>query len=259
MNMQQKRPEIIAHRGESYDAPENTLAAFELAWQRGADAVELDVHLTADGRFVCIHDPDAHRTTGVAHRICDTSFAQLQQCDAGSWKAPGYAGQKLPAMEEVLATIPAGKRLLIEIKVGPACVGAFVDVLAQAGKPPQQTAVISFDLGTCREVKQRRRELKVYYLSSFKQEQASGKWTPTVEDLVAAATDAKLDGLDLSWRGPLDQAFVRKVREAGLEWYAWTVNEPDIARQLIALGVDGITTDRPAWLREQLMFQAAGK
>src|SRR5438477_1876233 len=93
--------EIVAHRGESADAPENTLAAFRLAWERHDDAIELDVHLTADGQLIVCHDPDTRRTTGVKKVIKETPLAELRELDAGRWKGPQWAGEKLPTLDEV--------------------------------------------------------------------------------------------------------------------------------------------------------------
>src|SRR5262249_38764427 len=101
------RMEIIAHRGASHDAPENTLAAMRLAWAQGADAIECDVHLARDGELVVVHDPDARRTTGVALEVARASVAELQQLDAGRWKDARFAGEKIPTLDEVLALVPA--------------------------------------------------------------------------------------------------------------------------------------------------------
>src|SRR3954468_15593010 len=110
---------IIAHRGASRDAPENTLAAVRLAWAQHADAVEIDVHLTRDGRLAVIHDPDTQRTTGVPRIVAQSTFAELSELDAGAWKNARFAGEKIPALEDVLAVVPDGKRLFVEIKGGP--------------------------------------------------------------------------------------------------------------------------------------------
>ena len=100
------------------------------------------------------------------------------------------------------------------------------------------------------EAKQKLPQLKAYYLSSFKN--TGTRWSPTVDELIKQAKAINADGLDVAYRGPLDEAFVRKVRNARLELYAWTVNDPDVARDLVKLGVDGITSDKAAWLREEL-------
>ena len=84
--------EIIAHRGASYDAPENTLAAITLAWKRNADAVEIDVYLSRDKKIVVIHDQDTARTTGHHGLVHEQTWAQLRMLDAGAWKAPKWKG-----------------------------------------------------------------------------------------------------------------------------------------------------------------------
>ena len=103
-------------------APENTLAAFNLAWKQGADAVEIDCHLTADGHLIVCHDGDTQRTTGRKLVIRQSTLAQLRELDAGAWKGARWAGQKLPTLAEVLDTIPENRRLLVEVKVGPEAV-----------------------------------------------------------------------------------------------------------------------------------------
>ena len=119
-------PEIIAHRGESADAPENTLAAFRLAWERDVTSIELDVHLSADDRLVVIHDADTERTCGVKRVIKTSRYADLRELDAGRWKGEQFAGEPLVTLEDVLALLPKGKRCIIEVKVGPEAVPALV-------------------------------------------------------------------------------------------------------------------------------------
>src|SRR5262245_50254296 len=110
---------IIAHRGASHDAPENTLAAINLAWQQRADAVEIDVRLSKDGRLVAIHDPTTKRTCCVNHKVSDLTLAELKALDAGQWKGNRWAGEKIPTLYEVLETVPKGKNLVIELKDSP--------------------------------------------------------------------------------------------------------------------------------------------
>src|SRR5215217_259137 len=155
--------ELVAHRGESADAPENTLAAFRLAWERKVDAIELDVHLARDGTLVVCHDPDTKRTTGVAKAIKDSSWDELKGLDAGRWKGRAWEGERMPALGEALATIPEGARCFIEVKVGPEAVPALVEAVRQSGKRPEQLAVISFKAETVAEAKRRLPDLKAYY------------------------------------------------------------------------------------------------
>ena len=108
-------PAIFAHRGASAQAPENTLAAFELAVAQQADAIELDAKLTADGQVVVIHDPTVDRTTGSHGRVKDLTLAQLQSLEAGSFFSEKYRGERIPTLEEVFETL--GKRIFINVEL----------------------------------------------------------------------------------------------------------------------------------------------
>lgn len=244
--------DIIAHRGASHDAPENTLAAFKLGWQQRADAVELDIWLTKDGKIVVCHDANTKRTTGTTKKIPESTLAELRTLEAGSWKDPKWKSEKLPTLTEALALIPAGKRLVIEIKCGPEVLPELERDLKASGKPASQLVIISFKYDVCAEAKKLFPKIPVLYLSSFKQDEATGAWTPTPAELIQKAKAAGLEGINLSYKGPLDAAFVKQTHAAGLKFYVWTVNDADVARKLVAAGADGLTTDRPEWLREQL-------
>src|SRR6478672_5367982 len=101
--------QIIAHRGASFDAPENTLAAIRLGWDQGADGVEFDVRLSRDGQIVVIHDADTRRVANVDRLVSDQTVDELRQLDVGRWKGPQFAGERIPTLAEVLAIVPAGK------------------------------------------------------------------------------------------------------------------------------------------------------
>jgi glycerophosphoryl diester phosphodiesterase len=244
--------EIVAHRGESHDAPENTLASFRLAWERHDDAIELDVHLTKDGQLIVCHDSDTKRTCGVAHVIKETPFDVLRTLDAGKWKGEKWAGEKLPTLAEVLATIPDGKRCFIEIKVGPEAVPAVAKAVRESGKKPEQMCVISFHADTLAEAKRQLPELKAYFLANFKEDKKTKKWSGNIDQFIATAKKCHADGLDLGYRGPVDAEVARKVKAGGLTFQVWTVDDPAAAKRLIGYGAESVTTNRAAWMREQL-------
>jgi glycerophosphoryl diester phosphodiesterase len=244
--------EIIAHRGASYDAPENTLSSVNLAWQQQADAVEVDVHLSRDGRLVVIHDYGTRKTAGVRKKVSAQTLAELKELDVGRWKDRKWTGEKIATLEEVLAAVPDGKRLLVEIKCGPECLQEFVSVFRKSGKRPEQMVAIGFALETMTAIKQELREIEVCWIAEFKRNWRTGRWSPKPEILIEKAKTAKLDGLDLGARGPITRRFVEQVHDAGLTLYVWTVDSPAKARKLFEAGADGITTNRPGWLREQL-------
>jgi glycerophosphoryl diester phosphodiesterase len=242
--------EIVAHRGASFDAPENTIASVKLAWEQKADAAEFDVFLSKDGKIVVIHDATTKRTAGVDAKVAEMTAAELKKLDVGKWKAAKFAGEPVPTLDEVLATVPAGKRVFIEVKCGPEIVPELDRVLTASKLKPEQTAVISFSADVIAAAKKARPDLPAYWVVSLA---PRGQKPRTAEELIAKAKEIKADGLDLSATpAVLDKTFGTKVKDAGLKLYVWTVNDVDLAKQMIAAGVESITTDRPGWLREQL-------
>src|SRR5437762_11744744 len=108
--------EIIAHRGSSFLAPENTLAAVQLGWREGADAAEGDFRLTADGQIVCVHDKTFKRTAGIDRLVAEMTLAEIESLDVGSWKAATFAGERVPTLDQLLDTLPETRRFFVEIK-----------------------------------------------------------------------------------------------------------------------------------------------
>ena len=243
--------DIIAHRGASHDAPENTLASVRLGWAQEADAVEVDVRQSRDGHIVVIHDAHTRRTARVKRLVRAQTLDELRALDVGRWKHPRYAGEKVPTLAETIETVPAGKRLFVEIKCGPECLPEFVEAVRRSGKTPWHVVPIGFNLGTMKLVKWALPEWEVAWVQGFRRTWRGG-WTPTAEKLITLAREAGIDALDLGGRGPVNPTFAAKVHAAGLKLYIWTVDSPAKALRLSAAGVDGITTNRPGWLREKL-------
>ncbi|MFH0944659.1 MAG: glycerophosphodiester phosphodiesterase [Planctomycetota bacterium] len=246
-------PTLIAHRGASHDAPENTLAAFKLAFELGADGIEGDFYLTADGQIVCIHDADTERTAGVKLEVARSTLAELKALDVGSWKDPRFAGERIPTLRAVLAVVPHGKKLLIEIKCGPEILPALERELAKASVPRGQIAVISFDAEVLRFAKSRLPDLSTYWLTSYQRDQETRELHPTLDEVLATLKRTGADALDTKDDpAVVDQPFVEALHKAGYGVHAWTVDDPDAARRLCALGIVSITTNRPDHLRKEL-------
>lgn len=243
--------EIIAHRGFSARAPENTLAAFELAWKSGSDACELDVYLTVDGKTAVIHDKDTKRTAGVTLDVAKSKQAELTALDAGSWKAEEWADEKIPTLEQALATLPQGrKRFFIEIKCGAEIVPELKRILEPMKDRAAQLAIIAFKRDAAAESKKAMPWIKVYRLASGK---TKDKKPTDLTQLIADTKADQLDGLDLGVSDfPWDAAMVKEIRDAGFGLYVWTVNKPADVRRFAKLGVDGITTDDPVMAQEAL-------
>jgi glycerophosphoryl diester phosphodiesterase len=242
--------EIIAHRGASFDAPENTVASLRLGYQQEADAGELDIHLTLDQRIVVLHDDDTARVSGVTNNAAETLLDDLRKLPAGQWgkwKGSGFS-ETIPSLAEVLKVVPHGKRIYIEVKCGPEILPELERVLRASGLKNDQIVLIGFGYETMVQAKAKFPELRIFWLVGADE----NKKYPAVAELIAKARAANLDGLNLEKGFPIDAAFVGEVRKAGLKLYTWTVDDPAVARRLADAGVDGITTNRPKWLREQL-------
>jgi glycerophosphoryl diester phosphodiesterase len=243
-------PDIVAHRGASYDAPENTLASFHLGWQQQADALEGDFHLTADGRIVCMHDAATGRTGDCDLTIKTSTFDQLRQVDVGLHKGARFAGLRIPTLAEVLATVPPGKKVFLELKATPAIVGPFQAELDRLRFPIEQVMVISFDTAVLAEVKRQMPGVKTAWLCGFVD--SDGPARPTIAEILAVLRDIRADGLDCHAHPSIDRAFAAKLRQGGMSFNVWTVDKPEIALRFTDLGVDSITTNRPGFIRQAL-------
>jgi glycerophosphoryl diester phosphodiesterase len=243
--------EIIAHRGYSEKAPENTVSAFNMAWKNKADACELDLYLTKDGKIVIIHDKDTKRTTGVLKVVVDSTLEELRTLDAGSWKGAEWAGEKLPTLEESLATMPTGgKRFFLEIKCGPEVVPALTKALEPMRDRAEQLVIISFKLDAAAAAKKAMPWIKNCLIVAGKDKEKKPR--ADVAPFIEQAKAAGLDGLDLGMDWPWTPAMVKQIRDAGLGVYVWTVDKPTDVARFASLEVDGITTNDPLVVHETL-------
>ncbi len=233
--------EIIAHRGDSYYAPENTMAAVNSAWEKNADAVEVDVYLSADNRVVAIHDKTTGRTGDVDLQVKASTSQELLKVDVGSFKGEEFKGERIPFLEDIMASIPAGKKLFIEIKDTDQVVPYIKEIVEDSGKK-DQVVIIAFNLNTAAASKEAMPAIPVYWLHSAPRG-AAGNARPIPLDIIATAKEHNLDGVDVNHRG-ITKEFVEECRKLGQKVYVWTVNDLSDIRSMADLGVDGITTDR---------------
>ena len=251
--MADTKPLIIAHRGASDQAPENTLAAAELAWRQQADGIEGDFYLTADGHIVCIHDKTTQRTTGIDRRVDRSTLAELQALDAGAFKGPQYVGQRIPTLDQWLDTAPSEGLFILEVKCGPELIAPLKTRLAACPALRQRIRIISFNDAVIRESKRLLPDIPAWLLISYKQNEETGTWTPTLQQVLDKLKACGADGLDTHANPQvITPAFVAALRQAGYALHCWTINDPAAARQFAELGFDSITTNRPAEMRRAL-------
>lgn len=246
-----KTVDLIAHRGESIDAPENTLAAFRLAWERGAVGIEGDFRLNGDGEIVCMHDANARRTTGVDLEISEATSAQIAELDAGSLKGEQWRGEGVPTLRQVLDTIPASGRLLLEIKDGPRLVPVLKRDLEASGFGAEQIVIITFDEEVLVEVRRQLPELKALLLVGVRSE-ADGTASPAAADLIDKLEALDAHGVDAGAADCIDASYVAAIHARRLEFHVWTVDDVEPARRLIEAGVDSITSNRAHYLANAL-------
>ncbi len=232
---------IIAHRGASVLAPENTVASAKLAWESGADAVECDIWLSEDNKIICIHDGNAKRTTGQDFKVSETDSKVLRKLDAGSFKDKKYKGEKLPLLKEIIKTVPDGKELVIELKCKSEILPYMKKEIEKNHKNRSFT-FICFNFQTISDTKVIFPENSCYWLCSN---------AALLEANFSKVAEANLEGVSLGY-AIINEKVMEKADSLNLEVYSWTVDDPQEARRLISLGVKGITTNRPGWLNEHI-------
>ena len=225
-------PAIFAHRGASKYAPENTLAAFELALQQQADGIELDAHLTADARVAVIHDASLNRTTNGTGRIRYQTLQEIQQWDAGE-------GQKVPSLEEVLALVSDQAILNIELKGNLKTSYQLPEIVINLVKDyglAQSVILSSFDPDMLLCARQVMPEIRLGYLYSPR----------IVGRIKYKMYTPRIQPYSLHPHGSLVRPrMLDNARSQGRKVLAWTINRPENMHDLFTMGVDGIITDDP--------------
>jgi len=251
--MDKSQKTLIAHRGESFDAPENTLASINLAWERGAKSVEIDVHLTKDKQIVVIHDNNTLRVSGIKKIIKNSTLDELKLLDIGSFKGEQWKNERIPTLTEVLRTVPEHGKLIIEIKSKELILlNKLKYELSVSGLKFFQIMMIDFDLKTLAKAKQLIPNYKMLWLMSLDYFWPWWLYSVSQRKLIQKLELFNLDGVDV-WAGKLlTKAFIQNLKDAGFLIYTWTVDDPEQARTLLDFGIDGITTNRASWMANQL-------
>ena len=246
---------IVAHRGASYDAPENTLAAFRLAWEQGADAIEGDFYLSKDGHIVCLHDKTTKRVAPGQPEInvAESTLSELRTLDVGSWKNERFATERIPTLSQVLETVPPGKMVFVELKCGPEIVPVLKRELEASELKPEQIVIICFSEAVITQSRMMMPQYKANWLTCYRRRPPESDWQPGLADVLRTLQRSGATGLGTNANlSVINQSFVNAVLSSGQEFHVWTVNDAGMAASLKSLGVQSITTDRPAFLRKAI-------
>ncbi len=236
----------ISHRGESFDAPENTMSAFRLAFGCGTDGLECDIHRTADGILVCSHDDHTGRMGDRICRISDSTFDELSSINVSGGKK-GYPFERIPKFSELLALHRGGMIYYVEVKgEEPELLEPLKQDLEQAGIPKDRIVVISFSKEIILKSKDILPEVKTLWL-------ASGAMPADPEQLIAILTGLRADGIDAcADENRINRAYVNAVKAAGFHFAVWTIDAPGQAKRFMEYGVDSITSNCAGHLRDLL-------
>lgn len=264
----QRRVGVVAHRGAGAGAshperpPENTVQACLWGWAQGAPWVECDVILSGDGVPVVRHDFTTERCADVAVDVSKSTLPELKSLDVGSWKDQRWEDLSISTLGEILAVVPTACGLVIEIKSGPESARPVIEALQASDVGFDRVMIISFNIDTLRAVRKGCPEVPLLWLMSFKHQEGkdeSPSWTVSwragdgrgqrieqpldLEAIITEAIREGFDGLDVTVKHPEELA--AKLHGVGLMLGVWTVNDPQVAVQLVQSGVDEITTDDP--------------
>jgi glycerophosphoryl diester phosphodiesterase len=241
------RPLNFAHRGASYEAPENTLVAFMLAIELGADGIEFDVQMSKDDEAVVIHDFAVEKTTDGTGFVQDKTLAELKALDAGGWFDPIFAGERIPTLQEVIDTV--GHRLLLNVELKSKSLrddglAATVVRTIEENHLLDRVVVSSFNPLVLRLVKQLNQWIPIGLL--YAPDSALLLRRPWFRYLLS------LDALHPHYSA-VDAAYVHWAKKRGYRVNVWTVDGPGDMWQLMRRGVDAMITNRPDLLRQVLL------
>jgi glycerophosphoryl diester phosphodiesterase len=226
---------VMAHRGSSHTAPENTVSSIRKAILDGAGYAEIDLQETADGVVVLMHDYNVQRTTGINKNTWEIQFEELRQASAGAWFSPRFHEEKVPTFEEVVNTAKGYIKLNIELKNNghqKRLAEKTVEILKQKHFD-RDCVVTSFDVGLLKTVKSLDRDIKTGLIIGNK---------PAALENLLKSRDYEAISINFT---VIDQDFMKLAKENNKEVFAWTVNDPKVMSDLLHLGVNNIITNDP--------------
>lgn len=237
---------LIAHRGMSEIAPENTPAAYNEAVKRGF-SFECDVYKTKDDRVFSFHDPDLKRITGIAKRCADCTWDEVKNLDVGSWKGEKWKDQRPSSLEDILALARDGRLIEIDVKSGPEIVPVIKKIVAaQTNATPRNIVFASARKETIRAFREQMPEFSAWIGVTCRRGWSHKAPPLPVEEAIEIARFSKADGVALQFDSKLITAqYIKALKDAGYVVNVWTVDSPKAARLAAERGADSITSNRP--------------
>ncbi|MBS3199774.1 glycerophosphodiester phosphodiesterase family protein [Turicibacter bilis] len=231
--------QIIAHRASATHAPENTLAALDYAILSGAHMAEIDVQQTKDGEIILMHDANLKRTTGFNRKVSEATYSDIQTLEAGNWFSSEFDGEPVPTLEEVLQRSKGQITLMIEIKAKdhPVDVARKVIELIKTYNMEKECLIGAMDYRVLQAVKMINPKIQTVYITAL----AYGDYQD-LEDVDYYSIEASF----------ISYALIDQIHRSGKQIYAWTVNKESTMQSMISMQVDGIVTDDPVLLQNQL-------
>ena len=237
----------ISHRGESIDAPENTLDAFKLSLERATDGMECDVRLTADGEVVVSHDNTTLRTGNAKVNVETSTYEELLKVRVYGAKEDLYPNAVIPLLRDTFQYLGENREYYIELKgTNPALLPAVQKVVENSGINPDQIIFISFNATFIRDIKRAMPQYKALWLDGLVRDY--GMVTP--QELVDKLEELGVDGIDASAHPETSPELIEAVHKAGKIYAIWTVDNPYQAEYFVKMGVDSVTSNRAGMLKE---------
>lgn len=241
-------PLIIAHRGFSSLAPENTLVAYRKAIEVGAEMAECDTYLTKDGVPILLHDRTLKRTTGTDAPPRALTLEEIQKLDAGKWKDPEYAGERVPTLKELMTLVKGKLRLVIEIKEHE-IEEPVLKVIHESGVPLEELMIFSFYYDVVEKMAKLEPLLPTTWLVGDLPYDRAGR-----HEVIRQALAARCSAVGLPYERA-EPTFLRSAHKAGLQVFVWTVDEPADMKYLLRIGADAIITNKPDVLKKVLSVE----
>lgn len=246
----QSKPLVVAHRGASKRAPENSYEAFKLAFRKHADAVEVDIRVTKDSVIVCHHDRNTKRMTGADHNIDEVNYNEIKDLILGKGFKRVFSNVKIPKLKKLLSKVSKRRKLYIEIKTGSEILPPLKKLLEESKAKHENLTVISFSKSVLKDFKSLFPEIKTLLLVNLKNSEYLDNNSIDINAIFADLKDIKANGISCKGNSLVTELLVNQIHENGYELHVWTVDAKDNAILFKKRGVNSITTNYPKRIKK---------